>query len=287
RPVVLLEGFFDTQELETFSAHGLQAVVHHESQLELLESTRLKRPISVWLKVDTGMHRLGFAPGAVKGVWQRLRRCASVGDDVRLMTHFAWADDPESPMTDRQARAFEEAVQDLPGERSLANSGAILGWPRTHADWVRPGIMLYGATPFLKGAGADHGLQPAMSLRTELIAVNRCRRGETVGYGGAWVCPEDMPVGVAAAGYGDGYPRHAEAGTPVLVGGRRVTLVGRVSMDMICLDLRGHAEAQVGEEVVLWGEGLPVETVAQHAGTIGYELLCRISPRVAYMETEQ
>jgi alanine racemase len=201
------------------------------------------------------------------------------------MTHFACADDRHNAMTAAQRQHFVRAVDGLAGARSMANSAAILGWPETHADWIRPGIMLYGASPFVDGEAGVDDLHPVMTLRARLIAVNHCRRGDTVGYGAAWQCPENMPVGVAAVGYGDGYPRHAASGTPVLVGGRRCALAGRVSMDMICIDLRACPEAAVGDEVTLWGEGLPVEQVARHSGTIAYDLLCGVTQRVEFSES--
>ncbi|MCB1778065.1 MAG: alanine racemase, partial [Candidatus Competibacteraceae bacterium] len=199
---------------------------------------------------------------------------------IGLMSHLARADERDCDATVEQLRVFETAINGLPGERSLANSAGILGWPQTHFDWVRPGIMLYGASPFVDSLAADEDLQPVMTFHTRLIAIKRLRRGEPIGYGGTWICPEDMDVGVAAVGYGDGYPRHAPSGTPVLVNGREAPLAGRVSMDMITLDLRQHPEARIGDSVVLWGEGLPVERIAQAAGTISYTLLCGIKARV-------
>jgi alanine racemase len=199
---------------------------------------------------------------------------------LRFMTHLACADEPGHPATARQLERLREALDGLEGEVSVANSAGVLAWPATHGDWVRPGIMLYGLSPFPDRTGIQDGLRPAMTLETRLIAVNYCRAGEAVGYGGAWVCPEDMPVGVAAAGYGDGYPRHAPSGTPVLVNGARVPLAGRVSMDMLTLDLRTQPRACPGDPVVLWGPALPAEEVAGRAGTIAYELVTGITGRV-------
>jgi len=279
--VVLLSGVHAAGELEPACRHGLEVTVHHQSQLEMLERARgLPAALRVWLKVDSGMHRLGVAPERAAEFWTRLHDCAAVARPVRLMTHLANADDRRDAATRRQLEVFAEATAGLEAERSIANSAGVLGWPETHAEWVRPGIMLYGVSPFIGGTGEGDGLRPVMTLSTRLIAVNRVRKGGAVGYGGTWVCPEDMPVGVAAIGYGDGYLRHTPSGTPVLVNGRRVALIGRVSMDLITLDLRSQPEARVGDPVVLWGEGLPAEEVAQHAGTIGYELLCRVAPRV-------
>jgi alanine racemase len=225
------------------------------------------------------MHRLGFPGAAVADAVRRLGNIGQVGS-IFFMSHLACADEQNNPSTRDQLQRFHEATDKLAGERSLANSAGILGWPATRFDWVRPGIMLYGSSP-LAGATAEHlDLQPVMTLETRLIAVNAHRQGEAVGYGGDWVCPESMPVGVAAIGYGDGYPRHLPSGTPVLVNGRPAALAGRVSMDMVTIDLRSMPEAAVGDTVTLWGRDLPVDDIAGRAGTIAYELLCGISARV-------
>ena len=284
QPITLLEGFFHHDELPLIQQHDLQVMLHHAHQIETLESTALAKPLPVWLKVDTGMHRLGIRPESVVAQWQRL---LSMGEKLQLlgqMTHLACADDRADMLTNRQLDAFSAAVAELPGEKGIANSAGVLAWPQSHADWVRPGIMLYGASPFIGSTGAADGLLPVMTLHSELIAVNPMQKGDTIGYGAIWTCPEDMLVGVVAVGYGDGYPRHAPAGTPVLVNGHKVPLIGRVSMDMITVDLRGLAEAQIGDPVVLWGEGLPVETIAEAAGTIAYELLCGVTARVEAVE---
>ncbi|MFO1372025.1 MAG: alanine racemase [Candidatus Competibacteraceae bacterium] len=280
QPVLLLEGVFEAAEQSLCARYGLEIAVHHPEQVRMLEGARLERPVRVWLKVDTGMHRLGLAPETVAAIFQRLRDCPAVAPTIGLMSHLARADERQSDYTHQQLQAFENATSGLPGERSLANSAGILGWPQTHYDWVRPGIMLYGASPFVDSLAADEDLRPVMTLHTRLIAIKRLRKGDPVGYGGTWACPEEMDVGVAAVGYGDGYPRHAPSGTPVLVNGREAALLGRVSMDMISLDLRRHPDARIGDPVVLWGEGLPVERIAQAAGTISYTLLCGVTARV-------
>jgi len=280
RPILLLEGVFEAAELPLCARHGLEIVVHHPEQARLLESARLERPVRVWLKIDSGMHRLGLDPERAPAAFQLLRACPAVAPAVRLMSHLARADERDCAYTRQQLHTFETATAGLPGERSLANSAGILGWPQTHFDWVRPGIMLYGASPFADSLASDEDLRPVMTFHTRLIAINRLRRGEPIGYGGTWTCPEEMDVGVAAVGYGDGYPRHAPSGTPVLLDGRAAALIGRVSMDMITLDLRQHPEARIGDPVVLWGEGLPVEHIARAAGTISYALLCGVTARV-------
>lgn len=284
-PIILLEGFFDPGELAEISRHRLSTVVHDDNQLRQLERAELHRPLSAWLKIDTGMHRLGFPPSQATSAYRRLQACRSVGPRIRLITHLARADERGEAATDRQLELFRSATEGLPGERSIANSAAILQWPRSHADWVRPGLMLYGVSPFSDTASPQERLRPAMSFLSRVIAVNRLRRGDAVAYGGTWTCPEDMPIGVVAAGYGDGYPRGIAPGTEVWLRGRRAPIVGRVCMDMLCIDLRAHPDVAVGEEVELWGANLPVEEVARSAATIPYELLCRVARRVRIVET--
>lgn len=303
QPIVLLSGFNEPEDLPRLRSLGVETVVHHVSQLEMLEQSTGAEPIRCWLKLDTGMHRLGFAPEQVRDAYARLAALPGVDGDIVLMNHFASSDEfsPtgmgeaafddngrddngfDENQTRRQMRVFEEATAGLAGERSLANSAAVLGWTRAHAHWVRPGGALYGISVVQGSRGQDFGLLPAMTLSTRLIAINGVRRGERIGYSATWECPEDMPVGVAAIGYGDGYPRAAPAGTPVLVGGQRTQVIGRVSMDLMTIDLRG-IQASVGDPVTLWGPELPVETIAAAAGTIGYELTCSITRRVRFLE---
>jgi alanine racemase len=284
KPILLLEGFFDPSELDLCWQQDFWAVIHHVSQVEMLERSHPDKPIAVWLKIDTGMHRLGFHADEAARIWRRLRDCPAVAPGIRLMSHLANADDRQDPITHQQLATWRNATATLRGEVSFANSAGVLGWPATHFQWIRPGVMLYGISPFHNGVGSEEGLRPAMTLSTRLIAVKQLKRGDRVGYSGTWYCPEDMPLGIAAIGYGDGYPRHAPSGTPVLVNGRSVGLAGRVSMDMICLDLRKQPQARVGDPVTLWGEGLAVETVAGYAGTIAYELLCGVTQRVHMRE---
>jgi len=281
-PIVLLEGVFSAAELDEAARWSCELVVHDAYQLQLIESSHLKAELGVWLKVDTGMNRLGFAPGAVQDGWKRLNKARAVKLPVRLMTHLSSADETTNPKTPAQLEAFAAATTGIKAERSIANSAGILAWPQSHADWVRPGSMLYGASPFPMKCGADDGLKPVMTMQTTLIAVKILRKGESVGYGGAFVAPEDMSLGIAAIGYGDGYPRHVPSGTPVLVKGIRVPLVGRVAMDMISLDLRNVPDPVVGDPVLAWGPALPVEEVARAAGTIPLELLCGVTQRVKF-----
>ncbi|MFO8156471.1 MAG: alanine racemase [Pseudomonadota bacterium] len=280
-PVVLLEGFFEATELPALAELGLTPVIHCPWQLEALEAWRAPHPLPVWLKVDSGMHRLGFEPDGLPAVRERLARCPAVAGEPVVMTHLACADEPDRPETGRQLETFRTCVA-ADEVVSIANSAGILGWPEARRGWLRPGIMLYGVSPFAVGVenAAAGELRPVMTLRSELICVRRLAAGEAIGYGATWRAPEAMPVGVVAAGYGDGYPRHAPSGTPVLVGDHEVPLVGRVSMDMITVDLRAHPDACPGDPVTLWGRGLPVARIAEAAGTIGYELLCHVTPRV-------
>jgi alanine racemase len=284
QPIVLLSGFDEADDLPQLRRLNVETVVHHATQLQMLEQAVPGEPIRCWLKLDTGMHRLGFAPEHVRDAYARLIAMPAVADDIVLMNHFASSDELTKPQTRQQLRVFAEATAGLPGARSLANSAAVLGWPDAHFDWVRPGGALYGISVVEGTSGADFGLRPAMTLATRLIAVNRIAKGERIGYSATWQCPEDMPVGVAAIGYGDGYPRHVPAGTPVLVNGRRADIIGRVSMDLMTIDLRQQPDAKPGDPVVLWGEGLPVETIAAAAGTIGYEPVCSITRRVRFVE---
>jgi alanine racemase len=279
RPVCLLEGFFTADELPLLSKQRLEPVVHNEAQLRALATVPASSPLTVWIKADTGMHRLGFPPAAVPDVVQQLRRASTV-TQVRIMSHFARAEFSNDDATRSQINDFANLTRNLELETSLANSAGILAWPASHLDWVRPGIMLYGASPLMDKDATALDLQPVMTLESALIAVQPRKKGDAIGYGGDWRCPEDMPVGVVAIGYGDGYPRHAPPGTPVLVNGRRVPTVGRVSMDMITLDLRSQPQAKIGDPVVLWGRGLPVEQVAESAGTLSYELLCHVTERI-------
>ena len=280
QPILLLAGIDGAADLQEARQLSLDVVVHHASQLDILGQDH-GTPVRCWLKVDSGMHRLGFPPGDVHAAHARLSALPNVAADIVLMNHFASSDDFGGAQTRAQLRVFDDCTAGLPGPRSLANSAAVLGWPDTHADWIRPGGALYGMTVVPGRTGADFGLRPAMTFASGLIAVNRVRKGEPIGYSATWTCPEDMPVGVAAVGYGDGYPRHAPSGTPVLIGGRPARVAGRVSMDLMAIDLRDVPDARVGDPVTLWGEGLPVETVAAAAGTIGYQLTCAIAPRVA------
>ena len=282
--IVVLSGPDAASDLAEMRRLQLEAVIHHESQLAMLEAERGGEPLKVWLKLDTGMHRLGFPPERARELQARLRALPAVDRDLVLMTHFASSDEFGNDLTARQTRLFFDATKDLPGERALSNSAGLLGWPDARGDWVRVGGLLYGLSVVEGKTGVDIGFAPAMTLATRLIAVHRIARGEGIGYGATWQCPEDMDVGVVAIGYGDGYPRSARSGTPVLVGSEPAAVIGRVSMDLLTLDLRSAPASKVGDVVTLWGPELPVETIAQHAGTISYELTCGVTRRVLFAE---
>ena len=285
KPILLLQGIFRPADLAVADRYGLTLVVHDLEQILMLESTRLSSQIAVLLKLNTGMNRLGFAGRQVRSAFSRLEASGKVMA-ISLMTHFADADGATGVAA--QMACFAECAAGLKGEATLANSAAILRYPETHADWVRPGIMLYGCSPFADVSAQALGLQPAMTLASEIVAVQEIRPGDRVGYGGTFEARRPMRIGVVACGYADGYPRHApgfyDRNTPVVVAGKRTATVGRVSMDMLCADLSAIPEARVGTPVTLWGEGLPAEEVATAAGTISYELLCALAARVPIVE---
>ena len=284
-PILLLEGAFEPRDLEACSRLALWHTVHCAEQIDWLAAHKTERPQRVFLKLDSGMHRLGFGPAAFRAAWARLDALLQVGE-ITLMTHFSDADGARG--IERQLTVFEAATRDLPGERTVANSAAILRHrrPEVAADWVRPGILCYGGSPdFPEHASSDWDLRPAMTLRSRIIAVQQLEPGDSVGYGSTFTAQQAMRIGIVACVYADGYPRHCASGTPVLVEGVATGTVGRVSMDMLAVDLRAVPLAGPGSEVTLWGEGprgsrLPIDAVARAAGTIGYELMCALAPRV-------
>ena len=285
--IVVLSGPDDAGDLAEMQRLQLEATIHHEAQLQwLAEMSPARGRLRVWLKVDSGMHRLGFAPERVAAAHDRLATMAGIDPEIGLLTHFSDSEVFGGPQTPAQIARFTAATGQFSGPRSLSNSAAVLGWPDARGDWVRTGGLLYGLSVVAGRSGADFGFLPAMTLSTRLIAINRIGKGERIGYNGTWTCPEDMLVGVAAIGYGDGYPRSAIAGTPVLVGDRRVSLIGRVSMDLITLDLRDAPGVKIGDRVILWGPELPVETIAAQSATISYDLTCGMTRRVLFVEDE-
>jgi len=281
-PIVLLEGFFHPDELPEIARLHLRPVIHRTDQADILARSHLNQRVDVLVKLNTGMNRLGLNPKRLPETLATLRAAPNIGS-ITLMTHFASADE-DSDNVEQQLARFQAATQGLGLPASLANSAALLRHPQTHTEWVRPGIMLYGASPFAEQTGEDLGLLPAMTLESKLIGVQFVRKGEGVGYGARYIAERDMKIGVVAAGYADGYPRHADTGTPILVGGELTRTLGRVSMDMLNVDLTPVPTAHVGSPVTLWGVGLPVERVAAAAGTISYELLTALAPRVPVEE---
>jgi alanine racemase len=290
--IVVLEGCGNSAELAAAVQYQLDVVVHDPSHFVLLASVAEQNVLDVWIKLDTGMGRLGFNPGDLAECRAQLDKTPVVRSAARIMTHLASADDPDDPMTMEQVRRFGDALGFFQGDVSIANSAGLLLWPQTLEpslsldyrgdNWVRPGLALYGASPVTGKSAREMGLEPVMSFESRLISVKTVVAGSSVGYGSNWTARRDTVVGVAAVGYGDGYPRHLKSGTPVLVNGRRVALIGTVSMDLISLDLTDVPVAEVGDPVVLWGGHLPIEEIATRAETIPYELMCGLSQRVEY-----
>jgi alanine racemase len=280
QPIVLLEGVFNAEQLSEAAHLQLELVVHEASQLALLAQYHGSYRFSLWLKVDTGMNRLGFRTAEFAKAWETLRGLQPAPLSLRVMTHLASADERDRSSAEEQLARFRPLVDRLGSELSVANSAALLRLPETHLDWVRPGLALYGVSPFAGQSGRELGLQPAMTLMTTVIALRQVERGERVGYGGAWQAQRSSRLAILAAGYGDGLLRSLPNGAPVLVNGQRAPLAGRVSMDMIAVDVTDLPPVRVGDAAELWGERLPVEEVAAAAQTIPYELLCAVSQRV-------
>jgi alanine racemase len=283
QPILLLEGYFDPAELPQIAQHGLATVIHSGEQLRMLELSTLVQPLDVFLKINTGMNRLGLPAAEARAAVDRLQGSGRVRS-LALMTHFANADGAAGIA--QPLAAFEAATRGIEAQVSLANSATLLRYPQAARGWTRIGLMLYGASPFADQSAESLGLAPAMTLESRLISVREIDAGECIGYGATFRADRRLRMGVVACGYADGYPRHAATGTPVLVDGQRTRTLGRVSMDMLCVDLTGIPNAGVGSRVVLWGDGLPVEEVARAAGTISYELLCARAPRVPVVEVE-
>ncbi len=283
--ILLLEGFFTFEEIPIIQKYRLQLVLHHKNQVETLlryqQSPEINESIKVWLKCDSGMYRLGFALGEVQTVQQTLNALNIIEKPIKLMSHFASADSDQE-FSQEQIEKFIAATQGLAGQRSMANSAGILAHKKAHWDWVRPGLLIYGASPIPCSTGSDYDLRPVMSLESQLMAVKPIGKGESVGYGRNWFAETDTNIGLVAIGYGDGYPRHAKNGTPVWINGREVPLVGRVSMDMLAVDLGSAVKDKVGDRVVLWGKELPMEKVAPYADTIPYTLCCGVTRRVKF-----
>jgi alanine racemase len=278
-PILLLEGFFTPDELQIISERNLWTAVHSVEQIKTISEHRLPKPINVWLKMDTGMHRLGIQPDAYQGAYQQLKNLTQVNKGV-LMTHFSSADEVDGAETESQVSIFNHATKNIQAEKSLANSAGTLGHENSHGDWQRPGIMLYGATPFSHSHKWADQLKSVMTLSSEVIAIHDLEKGQAVGYSKTFVCDKPTKVGTVAIGYADGYPRHAKPGTPVIVNGQQTTILGRVSMDMLSVDLTGIKDAAVGSKVELWGDHLKASDIAVYCDTIPYTLFTGITRRV-------
>lgn len=283
KPVLMLEGFFEPADIELLSRHALTPVIHSAEQVKMLAGARLADGLDLYLKVNSGMNRLGFAAAELGAAYKALRTHPKVRR-ITFMTHFADADGASGVAA--QLASFEALTQPFDVQaRCIANSAALIRFPEARADWVRPGIMLYGGSPFADLSAEELGLKPAMTLTSQIIGIQKLERGERIGYGFAYEATGPMTVAIVACGYADGYPRHAPTGTPVLVNGKRARLVGRVSMDMISVDVSDLRDARIGIPVTLWGEGLPADEVGAAAGTLSYELFTKLTARVPMVET--
>ena len=284
-PILLAEGVFEPNELLIANTEGFDVVFHTPEQLDWIEKASLPLPLRAWIKINTGMGRLGFSLNEARAAYERLMTSPKVAKPVRIMSHFACSDTKDHPLNSQQITEFQNFCQGLMTERSLCNTAGILNFPEHHYEWVRPGLGLYGIHPVTGKMAAELDLRPVMTLQSSLISVQTYAQGATVGYGARYTCPETMPIGVVALGYGDGYPITAQDGTPVLVGGTECPLVGRVSMDMLTVDLRPSPKAKVGDPVVLWGNGLPLERVTEHTSNIPWDLITGVQNRVKFLWT--
>jgi alanine racemase len=280
KPILVMCGVMEPSELPVYQEHHLDVLVHHPDHITMLEAYDGTDVFNVWFKIDTGLNRLGFRVEDAQAAHAKLSACRSVKKPFNIMSHCVVPERMDKTFTQEQIDAFLSVADDLPGEKSFAKSAAIMAWPQTHFDWVRPGIMLYGISPFPDKTAAHLDLKPVMSLRSTLVRVDHRRKGENLGYGGEVRCPEDMPVGIVALGYADGYPRHLIAPAPVLVNGKRCQTIARIAMDLMMIDLRNAPEAKKGDDVVMWGDGLPIEEVAKAANTIPYTLTTAMTARV-------
>ena len=280
QPIVALQGFSCVEDLQHAVQQNIQVVIHHQEQLNVLETLPNSAKLDVFIKIDTGMHRLGFAPDEFSAVLSQLQSQLNKDSKIKFMTHLACADEMDNTVTQAQLNQFDHVIEGKSGEQTIANSAGILAWPDCHRDWVRPGLVLYGVNPIQQDqASMSIDLRAVMSLHAPLISIKNCKKGEKIGYGGDFSCPSDMVIGIIAIGYADGYPRHLKHAPDVSIRGTRAPIVGRVSMDMIAVDLT-KIETRIGEVVELWGETISVAEVAQHAETISYELLCTVGNAV-------
>ncbi|MBS0236023.1 MAG: alanine racemase [Proteobacteria bacterium] len=285
-PITLMEGVFNQDELLLASCHNFPVVLHNFTQLQWLEHSKLPNKLHAWIKLDTGMNRLGFNQKEFEQAYHQLKNNRNLVHPIHIMSHLAVAEDPAHPLTQTQIASFNKATAGIGGYKSLANSASILLMPKTHYEVVRPGISLYGISPLNGKTGLDLGLRPVLTLQTRIVAIRDVEKGEYIGYGGGFQCPADMRIGVIAIGYGDGYSRNTANNTPVIVNGRRCKIVGRISMDMSTIDLSHCPDAQIGDSVTLWGEELPIEEVVAHTGNSVYDLICGVQLRVKYHWTD-
>lgn len=282
KQILLMKGFNDANELKIIDKHKFSVVIHNVEQLKILEKAQLNNKLAIWFKINTGMNRLGFSENDVLMAYENLVKNSYIKKPFCLMTHLSDADYPRKAKNKEQICCFEKITKGMSGLKCIANSGTILHYKSAHKDWIRPGIILYGVSPYNEKTGKNHGLKPVMTLKSRIVAIQNLKKGATIGYGSTWTCPQDMRVAIVSAGYGDGYPRNAKNGTPVLVDNKLCSLVGRVSMDMLNIDLRNAPNAKVGDEVIFWGENLPIEKVAPYLDTIPYELFCQLTQRVKF-----
>lgn len=279
---IVFQGIFSKDEIEILEELNLEPVIHQFQQLAWLKEHKLRKPINLWIKINTGMNRLGFKPEALNDVIELLNQIPNIKKPMGIMTHMACADDPLHPLNQVQFQRFHNLLKntELDWIKSIANSSAILNFPDQHADAVRPGILIYGASPLSNQTGASLGLKPVMHFNSQIIGTFICKAGDTVGYEGTWQAAHDTRIGLVPVGYGDGYPRHIAENTPVWVGGQRVPIRGKISMNWLTIDLSESPNAKTGDRVELWGGNLPIETIAKAASTIAYELMCQVSHQI-------
>ncbi len=282
-PILLAQGVFQPDELKLASTEGFHVAFHHEMQVDWLEHTHLSKPLNAWIKINTGLGRLGFAVENALEYYDKLSSNPHIAAPVRLMSHFSCADEPEHPLNEQQKQTFKTLISQIDTEYSLCNSSGLFHFPECHYDYVRPGIALYGVHPIKGHRAAELGLKPVMTIQSSLMSVHTLQKGACVGYSARYQCPENMPVGIIAFGYGDGYPLTAQDGTPILVNHQECPLIGRVSMDMIAVDLRNCPHAKVGDQVILWGNELPIERVAEHTANITWDMLTGVQNRVKFV----
>jgi alanine racemase len=286
-PITLMEGIFEPDELLIASCEKFHVVFHDWWQIEALKKLSLPLPLTAWLKVDTGMGRLGFNPSETLKAYQALLESQQIEKPIGIMSHLACAEEINHPLNHQQIQSFKNLIGDIPGPKSLCNSASLFNFPDTHYDVVRPGISLYGVSPLKEKSAAELGLKPVMTLQTRLIAVRAIAKGASIGYGSQFTCPKDMRVGVIAIGYGDGYPRTIKEGAPILVNNNRCRIVGRISMDMTTIDLENSPDAKTGDPVILWGNNLPIEEVAIYTSHSPYDMLCAVQSRVKFYWTKK